>query len=69
MTAGDARIRSTKVVVFNEAEHQDEHIVAVLIQKNDAGAMTAIVKEFPGRHAPDPEAVALLKQAAELANL
>lgn len=66
----DTAMRSTKMAVFTEANRQDESIVAVLIQRDPATRTSkAIVQEFPGHNAPDPEAVALLKQAVDLANL
>lgn len=63
-------LRSTKMVVFEDADHHDESVVAILIQRDASDGRTKVfVKEYPGNRAPDPEVVAVLKQAVDLANL
>lgn len=70
MTAGEARVRQAKFVVFEDASTQDERMAAVLITKDhETGKLKAYVKDVPGRPAPDPEIVAALVQSVEIRNL
>jgi hypothetical protein len=65
-----ATTRQTKFVVFDEASAEDERMCAVLVSKDAiTGALKAHVKAPEGRHEPDPEAVAWLVEAVNLANL
>jgi len=62
--------RQTKFVVFDEASTEDERMCAVLVSKDPTtGALKAHVKAAPDRKEPDPEAVAWLVEAVNLANL
>jgi hypothetical protein len=66
----EQQARQTKFVVFDEASTDDERMAAVLISKDaETGALKAHVKAGPGRSEPDPEIVAALVQATEIANL
>lgn len=58
-----------KTITFPEANTTDERMAAVLVTKAEDGTLKAYVKDFPDRHQPDPEIVALLVQATEIANL
>lgn len=62
-------VRSLKVVSFPESSTAEAHVAAVLVTKAEDGTLRTYVKDIPGRNAPDPEAVAVLAQAVELANL
>lgn len=65
----DTRMRSTKTVSFPEADTSEERIAAVLINRAADGTLRAYVKDVPGRNQPIPEAVEVLIQAVDLANL
>lgn len=54
---------------FPEAPTTEPGVVAVLFTKGEDGNLRAYVKEYPGFHAPDPEAVQWLQQAVSIANL
>jgi len=70
MTDTAPRPRQTTFASFPEASTRDERMAAVLVAKDaDTGALKAYVTTPPHRQAPDPESIALLKQAVELANL
>lgn len=56
-------------VTFPDAPKTEPGLVAVLFTRADDGAVHAYVKEYPGQNAPDPEIVAVLTQAVEIANL
>jgi hypothetical protein len=61
--------KQTRSVVFTEADPEHERMAAVLVTKDEAGALRAYVKDVPGRAQPDPEIVAALVQSVEIANL
>lgn len=70
MTAGDARIRQPKFVVFPDVDPHDERLAAVVVVRDhQSGSIKAITKDVPGRPQPDPEIVAALVTAVEIANL
>lgn len=63
-------IRQPNFVTFVGIDPGDERMAAVLVVKDaDTGALKAIMKDIPGRNQPDPEIVAALVQAVEIANL
>jgi hypothetical protein len=66
------QIKQAPWVVFDEdrdAIMHEERMAAVLITKTDEGNLKAYVKDVEDRNPPDPEAVAMLVQAVEIANL
>lgn len=65
----EARIRSSRVVTFADANPHDERMAAVLVNRDDTGALKAYVATTPGRPEPDPEIVAALVQSVEIRNL
>lgn len=65
----EPRAKSSRVVSFPEADSHDERMAAVLINRDDAGALKAYVANVPGRPQPDPEIVAALVQSVEIRNL
>lgn len=63
-------IRHPKFVVFDDVNPADERMAAVLVVKDaQTGVLKAVTKDIPGRSQPDPEIVAALVQATEIANL
>lgn len=62
-------MKSTRTVVFPEADTGEERVAAVLINKNDDGTLRAYVADIPGHEQPDPEIVAMLTQSVEIKNL
>jgi len=70
MTAGEARVRQAKFVVFQDAPTDEERLAAVLVTRDpDTGATKVYTKDVPGRPQPDPEIVAMLAQSVALQNL
>lgn len=65
----DGQARGLRFTTFPEANYNEEHVAAVLITKDEEGKHHAYVKEIPGKNPPIPEAVEMLVQAVELANL
>lgn len=63
------QIKQTKFVTFPEAPVDEERMAAILITKGDDGNLRAYMKDVPDRTQPDPEIVAALVQATEIANL
>lgn len=61
--------RRSGYTTFPEAPIDEPGVVAILFTKDAAGNIRSYVKEYPGRQAPDPEAVAWLAQSVTLANL
>lgn len=62
-------IKQATFVTFPESDPTEERMAAVLVSRNDDGALKAYVKDVPGRNQPDPEIVAALVQSVEIANL
>lgn len=62
-------VRSTRTVTFPEASLNEDRMAAVLINQAEDGTLRAYIADVPGREQPDPEIVAMLTQAVEIANL
>lgn len=65
----DQETRRAGFTTFPEAPTTEPGVAAVLFTRDERGNIRSYVKEYPGHHAPDPEAVAMLAQSVELANL
>lgn len=65
----DQIVRRPSFTTFPEAPVEEAGVVAVLFTKDVGGHIHTYVKEYPGHHAPDPEIVAALTQAVEIAQL
>lgn len=62
-------VKGLKFAHFPEANHNEQHVAAILVTKDDDGKLHTYVKDIPGRNQPNPEIVAMLAQAVEIANL
>lgn len=62
-------VRRASFTCFPDAPTTEPGIAAVLFTRDEHGNVRSHVKEYPGHHAPDPEAVAMLAQSVELSNL
>ena len=64
------KIRQPKFVTFEDAEHGDERVAAILIAKDvETGRLKAYTKDVPGHADPDPELVLALVQSQEIRDL
>lgn len=65
----DHQVRRPGFTTFPEAPTTEPGVAAILFTRDEHGNIRSYVKEYPGQYAPDPEAVAMLAQSVELANL
>lgn len=63
------RYKSSRTVAFKDADPHEERMAAVLINRANDGTIRTYTLDVPGRQQPDPEIVAALAQAVEIANL
>lgn len=63
-------IRQTKFAAFEGASHDDERMCAILVAKDaNTGALKAHVTTPDHRQPPSPDAIDMLVNAVEIANI